>query len=41
MKNKLEPIPEVGKYYHFFDDGKLFPSRHYICRVERLLSKED
>lgn len=41
MENKLEPIPEVGKYYHFFDDGKLSPSRHYICRVERLLSKEE
>lgn len=41
MKNKLEPIPEVGKYYHFFDDGKPYPSRHYICRVERLLSKEE
>ena len=41
MKNKLEPIPEVGKYYHFFDDGKLSPSRRYICRVERLLSKEE
>ena len=41
MENKLEPIPEVGKYYHFFDDGKYSPSRHYICRVERLLSKED
>ena len=41
MKNTLEPIPEVGKYYHFFDDGKLSPSRHYICRVERLLSKEE
>ncbi len=41
MENKLESIPEVGKYYHFFDDGKLSPSRHYICRVERLLSKEE
>jgi hypothetical protein len=33
----MKPIPEVGKYYHFWDDGKKSPSRHYIVRIERIL----
>lgn len=39
MKNneKLKPVPEVGKEYHFWDDGKTSPSRHYICRCERVV----
>ena len=40
MVNKMKPIPEVGKFYHFFDDGKTGPSRHYICKVEELLTVE-
>lgn len=34
-------IPEVGKEYHFFDDGKTSPSRHYICKCERVLTPEE
>lgn len=30
-------IPEIGKEYHFWDDGKSSPSRHYICRCERVI----
>lgn len=26
-------IPEVGKEYHIFDDGKIRPSRHYIAKI--------
>ena len=37
MKNKLKAVPVVGKFYHFFDDGKTSPSRHYICRAERII----
>ncbi len=37
MSNSLEPIPEVGKEYHFWDDGKKSPGRHYICRCERVI----
>ena len=37
----MKPIPEVGKYYHFFDDGKTSPSRHYIARVERIVPITD
>lgn len=31
---KLKPIPKDGESCHFFDDGKLSPGRHYICKVE-------
>lgn len=34
-----QPVPEIGKYYHFWDDGKTSPGRHYICRVEELLTQ--
>jgi hypothetical protein len=37
----MKPIPEVGKYYHFFDDGKTSPGRHYIARVERIVPISD
>lgn len=36
--NDLKPIPEIGKYYHFWDDGKVSPGRHYICKCERILT---
>ena len=32
---------ECGKEYHFFDDGKTSPSRHYICRCERIITPEE
>lgn len=35
------PIPEIGKEYHFFDDGKTSPSRHYICRCERRVKPKE
>ena len=35
--NTQKPLPEVGKLYHFWDDGKSSPSRHYICKVERIV----
>lgn len=38
---EISKIPKIGKYYHFFDDGKLSPSRHYICRVERIITPEE
>ena len=38
---KLKPIPKVGKSYHFFDDGKLSPGRHYICKVEQVVKYDD
>lgn len=44
MENKnieLKPIPKVGEFYHFFDDGKTSPSRHYICKCERVVTFEE
>jgi hypothetical protein len=38
MRSKSkQPIPEVGKQYHFFDDGKITPSRHSIATVLRVI----
>ena len=34
---KLQPVPEVGKEYHAFDDGKIRPSRHYIAKIVNIL----
>ena len=33
-------LPEIGKFYHFWDDCKSSPSRHYICKCERILTPE-
>ena len=42
MNNKnLKPIPEIGKFYHFWDDGKTSTSRHYICKVERIITPKE
>lgn len=30
---KEQPVPEVGKEYHTFDDGKIKPSRHSIVTI--------
>lgn len=35
----MKAIPEVGAFYHFWDDGKTSPSRHYICKVERVVTQ--
>lgn len=40
-KNINKPVPEVGKDYHFFDDGKISHSRHYIATIKRLITKEE
>lgn len=37
----LQPVPEVGKEYHIFDDGKIKPSRHYIAKIVKLIYPED
>ena len=30
---KLQQVPEVGKEYHTFDDGKIKPSRHSVVKI--------
>lgn len=32
-----KPIPEIGKRYHCFDDGKVTFSRHFIVQVDEVL----
>ena len=32
-----QPVPEVGKEYHIFDDGKISPSRHYTAKITKVL----
>lgn len=34
----MKPVPEVNKEYHFWDDGKTSSSRHYICKVEEIIT---
>lgn len=36
-KKHMQPVPEVGKRYHCFDDGKIKFSRHYIVKVLEVL----
>jgi hypothetical protein len=39
-KKHIEPIPEVGKKYHCFDDGKITFSRHFIIQVNEVLGHQ-
>jgi hypothetical protein len=39
-KKHLKPIPEVGKKYHCFDDGKITFSRHFIIHVDEVLGHQ-
>lgn len=34
---KLQPVPEVGKEYHAFDDGKIKPSRLEVVKITELV----
>ena len=34
---KEQPVPEVGKEYHTFDDGKIKPSRHSIVKITEVI----
>ena len=38
-KKHLKPIPEAGKKYHCFDDGKVTFSRHYIIEISEVLGQ--
>jgi hypothetical protein len=35
-----QPVPEVNKEYHTFDDGKISPSRHAITKVLEVIPFE-
>lgn len=38
-KKMLEPIPEVGRKYHCFDDGKIRFSRIYFVEITEVLGQ--
>lgn len=35
-----QPLPEIGKRYHFFEDGKSGPGRHYIIEITNIIPFE-
>lgn len=37
---KKESLPKVREYYHFFDDGKITPTRHYIAKCLEIIPFE-
>lgn len=39
-KKFVKPIPEVGKKYHCYDDGKITFSRHFIIEVNEVLGHQ-
>ena len=39
-KKHMQPVPEVGKKYHCFDDGKITFSRHFIIQVDEVLGHQ-
>ena len=39
-KKHIQPVPEVGKKYHCFDDGKVTFSRHFIIQVDEVLGHQ-
>ena len=41
MGDDLKAVPIVGNEYHFFDDGKIKPSRHSIATILRLVSPDE
>lgn len=34
---KKQPLPEVGKEYHIFDDGKINYGRHYTTEIIEII----
>jgi hypothetical protein len=39
--DNLKRLPEVGEELHFFDDGKMSQSRHYLATVVRVVKYDD
>ncbi len=37
----LQPVPELDKEYHTFDDGKVKPSRHSIATITKIIPFAD
>ncbi len=37
----MEPIPKIGDKHHFFDDGKMRESRHFIAEILSVITPEE
>lgn len=37
MTTKDTTVPEVGKIYHVFDDGKITLTRHYLVKCKEVI----
>lgn len=37
----MDAVPKVGDKHHFFDDGKIKESRHYIAEVLEVITPEE
>lgn len=37
----MEPVPKIGDKHHFFDDGKIRESRHYVAEVLSVLTPDE
>ena len=37
----MEPVPNIGDKHHFFDDGKMKESRHFIAEVLSVITPEE
>lgn len=37
----MEPVPNIGDKHHFFDDGKIKESRHFIAEVLSVITPEE
>lgn len=36
----MKQVPIINQQYHFFDDGKINPSRHYIATVVDIITPD-
>ena len=37
----MEPVPNIGDKHHFFDDGKMKESRHFIAEVLSVITPKE
>ena len=37
----MEPVPNIGDKHHFFDNGKMKESRHFIAEVLSVITPEE
>ena len=38
VRQQLSRVPNCGERFHFFDDGKTSPSRHFIVEIDKVIS---